>query len=100
LLKDIADFTTDEGHGTLNVWMSRRQGHGIAPGFKLTSPKAARSPGWPTNRHFYAVQFHPKSRTQQGKACSSLRAQVCGARPGGSCAITSRKPLKPSATGG
>src|SRR6202007_1506296 len=36
LLKDIVDFTTDEGHGMLNVWMS----HGdkvteLPPGFKL-----------------------------------------------------------------
>ncbi len=36
LLKDIADFTTPDGHGMLNVWMS----HGdkvteLPPGFKL-----------------------------------------------------------------
>lgn len=52
LLKDIADFTTSEGHGMLKVWMS----HGdkvteLPPGFKLmASTGSCPSPAWPTRR--------------------------------------------------
>ncbi|MDD2740723.1 MAG: glutamine-hydrolyzing GMP synthase [Rhodocyclaceae bacterium] len=72
LLKDIADFTTAEGHGMLKVWMS----HGdsvmeLPPGFK----KMASTPSCPIAamadeaRKFYAVQFHPEvTHTLQGRA--------------------------------
>eukprot|EP01037_Dinobryon_pediforme_P048716 gene48716-biopygen20159 len=75
LLKDIADFTTAEGHGMLKVWMS----HGdkvndMPPGFKLMAstdncPIAGMAD---EARRFYAVQFHPEvTHTLQGKALLS-----------------------------
>ncbi|MCW5222315.1 glutamine-hydrolyzing GMP synthase [Verminephrobacter aporrectodeae subsp. tuberculatae] len=86
LLKDIADFSTPEGHGMLNVWMS----HGdkvteLPPGFK----RMASSDGCPIaamadeERRFYAVQFHPEvTHTPQGKALlERFVLGICGARP-------------------
>ncbi|MCW8175631.1 glutamine-hydrolyzing GMP synthase [Verminephrobacter aporrectodeae] len=86
LLKDIADFSTPEGHGMLNVWMS----HGdkvteLPPGFK----RMASSDGCPIaamadeERRFYAVQFHPEvTHTLQGKALlERFVLGICGARP-------------------
>ena len=72
LLKDIADFTTSEGHGMLKVWMS----HGdkvteLPPGFKLmASTDSCPIAGIADEaRHFYGVQFHPEvTHTVQGKA--------------------------------
>ncbi len=72
LLKDIADFTTPEGHGMLKVWMS----HGdkvteLPPGFKLmASTDSCPIAGIADEaRHFYGVQFHPEvTHTVQGKA--------------------------------
>ena len=71
LLKDIADFTTDQGHGMLKVWMS----HGdkvtqLPPGFKLmASTDSCPIAGMADEaRHFYGVQFHPEvTHTVQGK---------------------------------
>jgi GMP synthase (glutamine-hydrolysing) len=86
LLRDIADFTTPEGHGMLNVWMS----HGdkvvdLPPGFKLMAstescPIAAMAD---EERGFYAVQFHPEvTHTQQGRAIlERFVLDICGARP-------------------
>jgi GMP synthase (glutamine-hydrolysing) len=83
LLKDIADFTTAEGHGMLKVWMS----HGdsvmdLPPGFK----KMASTPSCPIaamadeERKFYAVQFHPEvTHTLQGRAIlESFVHGICG----------------------
>lgn len=72
LLKDIADFTTDEGHGMLKVWMS----HGdsvmeLPPGFiKMASTPSCPIAGMADeSRKFYAVQFHPEvTHTKQGRA--------------------------------
>ena len=72
LLKDIADFTTADGHGMLKVWMS----HGdkvtqLPPGFKLMASTASCPIAGMADeeRHFYAVQFHPEvTHTLQGKA--------------------------------
>ena len=72
LLRDIADFTTAEGHGMLNVWMS----HGdkvaeMPPGFKLmASTDSCPIAGMADEqRRFYAVQFHPEvTHTVQGRA--------------------------------
>ncbi|WP_371325421.1 glutamine-hydrolyzing GMP synthase [Dechloromonas sp. ZY10] len=72
LLKDIADFTTDEGHGMLKVWMS----HGdsvmeLPPGFiKMASTLSCPIAGMADeSRKFYAVQFHPEvTHTKQGRA--------------------------------
>jgi GMP synthase (glutamine-hydrolysing) len=72
LLRGIADFTTAEGHGMLNVWMS----HGdkvaeMPPGFKLmASTESCPIAGMADEaRRFYAVQFHPEvTHTLQGRA--------------------------------
>lgn len=72
LLKDIADFTTAEGHGMLKVWMS----HGdsvmeLPPGFiKMASTPSCPIAGMADeSRRFYAVQFHPEvTHTKQGRA--------------------------------
>jgi GMP synthase (glutamine-hydrolysing) len=86
LLKDIADFTTPEGHGMLNVWMS----HGdkvteLPPGFKLmASTESCPIAGMADeDRRFYAVQFHPEvTHTQQGKAIlERFVLGICGAQP-------------------
>jgi len=86
LLKDIADFTTPEGHGMLKVWMS----HGdkvteLPPGFKLmASTDACPIAGMADEaRHFYAVQFHPEvTHTVQGKALlERFVLGICGAQP-------------------
>ena len=86
LLQDIADFTTPEGEGMLNVWMS----HGdkvteLPPGFKLM----ASTPSCPIAgmadevRKFYAVQFHPEvTHTVQGQALlNRFVLDICGTRP-------------------
>src|SRR5512133_3628900 len=86
LLEDIADFTTPEGHGMLNVWMS----HGdkvteLPPGFKLmASTESCPIAGMADEeRKFYAVQFHPEvTHTQQGRAIlERFVLGICGARP-------------------
>jgi GMP synthase (glutamine-hydrolysing) len=72
LFKDIADFTTSDGHGMLDVWMS----HGdkvteLPPGFKLmASTESCPIAGMADEeRKFYAVQFHPEvTHTKQGRA--------------------------------
>ncbi len=71
LLKDIADFTTAEGHGMLKVWMS----HGdsvmeLPPGFKImaSTPSCPIAGMADEARKFYAVQFHPEvTHTVQGR---------------------------------
>lgn len=86
LLKDIADFTTPEGHGMLNVWMS----HGdkvteLPPGFKLmASTDSCPIAGMADEaRRFYAVQFHPEvTHTVQGQALlERFVLGICGAQP-------------------
>ena len=86
LLKDIADFTTPDGHGMLNVWMS----HGdkvteMPPGFKLmASTDSCPIAGMADeSRHFYAVQFHPEvTHTVQGQALlERFVIGICGAKP-------------------
>jgi GMP synthase (glutamine-hydrolysing) len=86
LLKGIADFTTPEGEGMLNVWMS----HGdkvteLPPGFKLMAstdscPIAAMAD---EERRFYAVQFHPEvTHTVQGQALlNRFVLDICSTRP-------------------
>jgi GMP synthase (glutamine-hydrolysing) len=86
LLDGIADHTTTEGHGMLQVWMS----HGdkvtaLPPGFELM----ASTPNCPIagiadeQRHFYGVQFHPEvTHTVQGRAIiERFVLDLCGARP-------------------
>jgi GMP synthase (glutamine-hydrolysing) len=86
LLRDIADHTTEQGHGMLDVWMS----HGdkvseLPPGFKLMAstescPIAAMAD---EERGFYAVQFHPEvTHTRQGRAIlNRFVLEICRARP-------------------
>ena len=85
LLNDIADFTTSDGAGMLNVWMS----HGdkvteLPPGFKLmASTDSCPIAGMADEaRHFYAVQFHPEvTHTQQGQAILERFVRgICGAK--------------------
>jgi GMP synthase (glutamine-hydrolysing) len=86
LLKDIADFTTPEGHGMLKVWMS----HGdkvteMPPGFKLmASTDACPIAGMADEvRRYYAVQFHPEvTHTVQGRALlERFVLDICATRP-------------------
>ena len=86
LLKDIADFTTPEGHGMLKVWMS----HGdkvtaLPPGFKLmaSTPSCPIAGMADEARHFYGVQFHPEvTHTVQGRALlERFVLDICGTRP-------------------
>ncbi|MGA0908843.1 MAG: glutamine-hydrolyzing GMP synthase [Burkholderiaceae bacterium] len=86
LLKDIADFTTEQGHGMLKVWMS----HGdkvttLPPGFKLmaSTPSCPIAGMADETRGFYAVQFHPEvTHTVQGKAMlERFVLQICQASP-------------------
>ena len=86
LLKDIADFTTPEGHGMLKVWMS----HGdkvteLPSGFKLmASTDSCPIAGFADEaRHFYGVQFHPEvTHTVQGRAMlNRFILDICQASP-------------------
>ncbi|RST54017.1 glutamine-hydrolyzing GMP synthase [Variovorax sp. DXTD-1] len=86
LLKDIADFTTPEGFGMLNVWMS----HGdkvteLPPGFKLmASTESCPIAGMADEaRRYYALQFHPEvTHTVQGKAIiDRFVLGICEAKP-------------------
>jgi GMP synthase (glutamine-hydrolysing) len=86
LLKDIADFTTPDGHGMLKVWMS----HGdkvteMPPGFKLmASTESCPIAGMADEaRNYYAVQFHPEvTHTVQGQALlNRFVLDICGTRP-------------------
>ena len=86
LLKNIADFSTPEGHGMLKVWMS----HGdkvsaLPPGFKLmaSTPSCPIAGMADETRHFYGLQFHPEvTHTVQGRALlERFVLGICGARP-------------------
>jgi GMP synthase (glutamine-hydrolysing) len=86
LLKNIADFTTPEGHGMLKVWMS----HGdkvteLPPGFKLmaSNPSCPIAGMADEARRYYAVQFHPEvTHTVQGQALlERFVLDICGATP-------------------
>ena len=86
LLDGIADFTTADGHGMLNVWMS----HGdnvtaMPPGFKLmASTSSCAIAGMADEvRKIYAVQFHPEvTHTTQGQAIlNRFVLDICGTRP-------------------
>ena len=86
LLRDIADYTTPEGQGMLNVWMS----HGdkvveMPPGFKLmASTESCPIAGMADEeRGFYAVQFHPEvTHTVQGHAMLERFVRgICKAKP-------------------
>jgi GMP synthase (glutamine-hydrolysing) len=86
LFKGIEDFSTDQGHGMLKVWMS----HGdkvtaLPPGFKVmaSTPSCPIAGMADEARRFYAVQFHPEvTHTVQGRAIlERFVLGICGARP-------------------
>ena len=86
LLKDIADFTTPEGHGMLKVWMS----HGdkvteLPPGFKVmaSTPSCPIAGMADEARGFYAVQFHPEvTHTVKGREMlERFVLEICGTNP-------------------
>ena len=86
LLKDIADFTTPEGHGMLKVWMS----HGdkvteLPPGFKVmaSTPSCPIAGMADEARGFYAVQFHPEvTHTVKGRELlERFVLEICATRP-------------------
>ncbi|MDB5891438.1 MAG: hypothetical protein JWP47_2269 [Polaromonas sp.] len=86
LLRDISDYTTADGHGMLDVWMS----HGdkvtqMPPGFKLmASTESCPIAGMADEaRRFYALQFHPEvTHTRQGNAIlKRFVLDICGTRP-------------------
>lgn len=86
LLEGIADFSSPEGHGMLEVWMS----HGdkvteLPPGFKrmASSERCPIAAMADEQRRFYAVQFHPEvTHTPQGRALlERFVLGICGARP-------------------
>ncbi|MGL4573379.1 MAG: glutamine-hydrolyzing GMP synthase [Burkholderiaceae bacterium] len=86
LLDGLADYTTDQGHGMLHVWMS----HGdnvteMPPGFKLmASTDSCPIAGMADEaRKFYGVQFHPEvTHTTQGAAIlNRFVLDICGATP-------------------
>ena len=85
LLEGIQDFTTPEGHGMLQVWMS----HGdkvteLPHGFKLmASTDSCPIAGMADEeRRFYAVQFHPEvTHTKRGAAIlERFVLDICGTR--------------------
>lgn len=85
LFKNIADFTTADGHGMLKVWMS----HGdkvteMPAGFKLmASTDSCPIAGMADEmRRFYAVQFHPEvTHTVQGRAIlERFVLEICATR--------------------
>ncbi|MBE0472739.1 glutamine-hydrolyzing GMP synthase [Rhodoferax sp.] len=85
LLEGIQDFTTSEGHGMLEVWMS----HGdkvteLPHGFKLmASTDSCPIAGMADEeRRFYALQFHPEvTHTKRGAAIlERFVLDICGTR--------------------
>ena len=86
LLDGIADFTTAEGHGMMNVWMSHDDNvTAMPPGFKLmASTSSCAIAGMADEvRKIYAVQFHPEvTHTTQGQAIlNRFVLDICGTRP-------------------
>jgi GMP synthase (glutamine-hydrolysing) len=85
LLRDIADFTTPEGHGMLNVWMSH--GDKVSNAARLQADGLHRE--LPDRRHgrrgapLLRVQFHPEvTHTVQGKAIlERFVLGICEAKP-------------------
>jgi GMP synthase (glutamine-hydrolysing) len=83
LLEGIADFTTPEGHGMLNVWMSHGDKVTALPaGFKVmaSTPSCPIAGMADVARQFYGVQFHPEvTHTVQGTAIITRFVRtICG----------------------
>lgn len=86
LLEKISDFTDDEGHSFLKVWMS----HGdkvtkMPEGFILmcSTPSCPIAGMADEKRGFYAVQFHPEvTHTVKGKEIlNTFVLDICKAKP-------------------
>ena len=86
LLEGIQDYSTSEGYGMLQVWMS----HGdkvteLPHGFKLmASTDSCPIAGMADeDRRFYGVQFHPEvTHTKRGAAIlERFVLDICAARP-------------------
>jgi GMP synthase (glutamine-hydrolysing) len=85
LLEGIQDFTTPEGHGMLQVWMSHGdKGTELPPGFKLmASTDSCPIAGMADEvRRFYAVPFHSEvTHTKRGAAIlERFVLDICGTR--------------------
>ncbi len=83
LLDGIADHTTAEGFGMLNVWMSHGDKVTALPaGFKVmaSTPSCPIAGMADVARHFYGVQFHPEvTHTVQGTAIITRFVRtICG----------------------
>ena len=83
LLDGIADRTSADGHGLLDVWMSHGDKVTALPdGFTLMASNAATPIAgmMDESRRFYAVQFHPEvTHTHQGKAILQRFVRgICG----------------------
>lgn len=83
LLSGIEDFTNDNGHGMLKVWMSHGDKvSGLPPGFSLmaSTPSCPIAAMADEKRGFYGVQFHPEvTHTLQGKAIlHRFVTDICG----------------------
>jgi GMP synthase (glutamine-hydrolysing) len=83
LLDGIADFTTAEGFGMLNVWMSHGDKVTALPaGFKVmaSTPSCPIAGMADVARQFYGVQFHPEvTHTVQGTAIINRFVRtICG----------------------
>ncbi|WP_420225627.1 glutamine-hydrolyzing GMP synthase [Pigmentiphaga litoralis] len=83
LFTGIEDFTNNEGHGMLKVWMS----HGdqvteLPPGFKLmaSTPSCPIAGMADVERGYYAVQFHPEvTHTVRGQVMlERFVHDICG----------------------
>lgn len=85
LLEGIQDYSTQEGHGILKVWMSHAdQVTKMPDGFVLmaSTPSCEIAGMADESRNFYGVQFHPEvTHTLQGKAIlSRFVRDICGCR--------------------
>ena len=86
LLDGIADRTTADGHGMLDVWMSHGDKVTAMPeGFRLmaSTPNCPIAAIADDDRRFYGVQFHPEvTHTRQGRAIlDRFVLDLCGAKP-------------------
>ncbi|GGX02620.1 GMP synthase [glutamine-hydrolyzing] [Pigmentiphaga litoralis] len=83
LFTGIEDFTNNEGHGMLKVWMSHGdQVTALPPGFKLmaSTPSCPIAGMADVERGYYAVQFHPEvTHTVRGQVMlERFVHDICG----------------------
>ena len=83
LLRNIEDFTSNDGCGLLDVWMSHGDHvHELPPGFKViaSTDNAPIAGIADESRHFYGLQFHPEvTHTKQGsRILQRFVHEICG----------------------